>query len=74
MAAAWSDNAYSVNLAQIALMLPIGTAVPQPRQRIGTTRITQKRREWPRQGYRRRWLPARRGFGGPDRDRTGDLL
>ena len=24
MAAAWSDNAYSVNLAQIALMLPIG--------------------------------------------------
>jgi len=47
MAAAWSDNAYSVNLAQIALMLPIGTAVPQPRQRIGTTRISQKRRERP---------------------------
>jgi len=44
-APAVSDSAYSVNLAQTALMLPIGTAVPQPRQRIGTTRITQKRRE-----------------------------
>ena len=30
------------------------------------------------QGYRRNWLPIgyprRKDFGGPDRDRTGDLL
>jgi hypothetical protein len=47
---------HSVDLTQTALMLPTGP-VSQPRERIGTTRISQKRRERPRQGYRRSWLP-----------------
>jgi hypothetical protein len=59
-------------------MLPIGTAVSQSRERIETARISRKRIEWQRQGHRRSWLPigypGRWEFGGPDRDRTGDLL